>query len=266
MSSYNCVMPVDWQRLWSQLVPAWLDLLAARIEPAAFRARWLPHGSEDPAPIEADGSYRVPDWYLALFAQRPLSPPYASDALQALPGAEPWRWPAPSEADEFLLLDAIHQSIAVDLPGQDRFAGDPHGVSRYHGGCKQVAGTKNLFPFVRGAYDVDWKPEQWLYSCVRRPGLGHARLFELLEALLFYRRTLPGDSIVAHAPSWPGGDGLSYAGYLAPAEVAELSLELKRWRTADTEGDLLFELFADRVSRSADAGCGLLAIHAGWCW
>lgn len=219
MSSYICVMPVDWQRLWNQLVPAWLDLLAARIEPAAFRARWLPHGSEDPAPIEAD---------------------------------------------EFLLLDAIHQSIAVDLPGQDRFAGDPQGVSRYHGGCKQVAGTKNLFPFVRAAYDWDWKPEQRLYSCVRRSGLGHARLFELLEALLLYRRTLPGDSIVAEAPSWPGHDGLSYAGYLAPAEVAELSLELKRWRTADTEGDLLFELFADRVSRSADAGCGLLSIQAGW--
>lgn len=259
MSSYNCVMPVDWQRLWDELVPAWLELLAGRIEPAAFRALYLPHGSEYPELIQPVESYIVPARYLALFAQRPLSPPYASEELLALWGGEPM----PYETDGFLLLDAIRQSVAVDLPGEDRYDDDWRAVSTYRGGRKQVAGAKNLFPFVAIAYELDWKPEQHLYRCARRPGAVSDRLFELLEALLFYRRTLPGDGIVRQSPSWPGYDDLSYGGYLAPAEVAELNLELKGWQVADIDGGLSFDLFADRVSRSADAGCGLLTIHDG---
>ncbi|QQP96952.1 hypothetical protein [Lysobacter enzymogenes] len=264
MSSYNCVMPVDWRRLWGELVPAWLELLAGRIGSMAFRARYLPHGSEYPEPIDPQESYGVPARYLALFAQRPLSPPYVSEELRASWGREPMRWQLPAEVSEFLLLDAIRQSAAVDLPGEDRYASDIHAVSTYHGGRKQVAGVKNLFPFVRSAYELDWQREKTLYECVRRPGAGRERLFELLEDLLLYRRTLPGDHIALQSPSWPAHDYLSYAGYLAPAEVAELDLELQGWQSADNEGDLSLALFADRVGRSADAGYGLLTIHAGW--
>ena len=46
MSSCDCVLPIDWERLWGDLVPSWLDLLAGRLTTQEFYVRRVPLGDE----------------------------------------------------------------------------------------------------------------------------------------------------------------------------------------------------------------------------
>lgn len=263
MSSYNCVVPVDWARLWDELVPAWLSLLAGEIGPAEFRARYLPAGEEDEAWIDPREHYHAAPEYLAVFARRPLSPPYAAQDLRVRLGGdgfpEPWRL----HNDEYLLLDAIGQSATVDLPGEDRFADTVYSLWKQHWGSRQVAGSKNLFHFVYCVYEWSWQRERGYYACARRPGAAPPRLFEFFEDLFLFRRALPGAIIAECPPSWPAHENFCVAGYLAPDETRRLLVELEAWEAPQQAQDEWLALFVDRVRRCADAGHGLLTLHGG---
>lgn len=262
MSSYSCVVPVEWERLWGELVPAWLSLLAGEIDPAAFRARYLPSGVEAAEWVDPDERYLASAEYLALFAQRPLSPPYEAENLHPrLDDSEsPKAWLI--NDDEYLLLDAIAQSAVVDLSGEDRFAGTLYSTWKQHWGSRQVAGTKNFFHFLDCAYESSWKRDAHCYACTRRPGTASPRLFELFEALFLFRRALPGAVVACHPPSWPAHDSFCLAGYLAPGEVRQLAVELDAWDAPGAAQDEGFLLFVDRVRRSAESDRGLLTLHA----
>lgn len=262
MSSYSCVVPVEWERLWGDLVPAWLSLLAGEIEPAQFRARYLPAGVQPEGLIDPHERYHASPEYLALFARHALSPPYTAQDVRAGLGRGDSAQQRLPNNDEYLLLDAISQSVVVDLPGEDRFAGTAFSIWEEHWGSRQVAGTKNFFHFLRCAYELTWERERQYYACARRPDAASPRLFELFEALLLFQRVLPGAIVARCPPSWPAHDSLRLGGYLDPDEVRQLAAELDAWNAPEAVQDEWFWMFVDRVRRSAEADCGLLTLHA----
>ena len=258
MSSYSCVVPVDWHLLWEDVIPAWLSLLAGSITPSEFYARYLPAGDMYGDLLEDD--YAAPARYLSLFPA-PLHPPYSRAKLH-----EDAEYPKYCEAPDsiaYLLEEAIKQSAAVNLTGDDPYAGDYYASTDARFTARQVAGTKNRYAFLETAFEVNWCPETSHYSYSRRKDGTSAQLQELFESLFLYQRVIPGVWSPSESPIWPGYDDLSFAGYLSPGEVARLWDEMSRWESHTAVEDELFPLFTDRVKRAAESDYGLLTIHAG---
>ena len=260
MSSYSCVIPVNWSILWGAVIPAWLSVLSGSLEASAFYAKNVP--SEDEYGDLLNASYAAPSDYLSLFAT-PLHPPYFDVELQRTGKCAEFRLVADSTASPYLLEAAIKQTAAVDLAGLDPYA-HLHGASTTgFFGAKQVAGTKNRYSFLEGAFEVLWQPQMHHYHYSRRHEGTTIRLQELFESLFLYLRVIPGTWFPASPATWPGYDDLSFAGYLSPSEVKVIQEELTLWKTPDLAEDVTFMLFKDRVRRAAESGLGLLTIHAG---
>lgn len=258
MSSYSCVIPVNWTLLWEDVIPAWLSLLAGSLTPEEFYARYVPAGDEYGDLLEDD--FVAPAKYLARFPT-PLHPPYASAKLREF--AECFEYRSVPDAASYLLEAAIKQSAAVNLLGDDPYAGNYYANTDDRSGKKQVAGTKNLYSFLGAAFEVKWCPETRQYSYSRKEGT-RARLQELFESLFLYQQVIPGVWFPSESPIWPGYDDLSFAGYLSPSQVVQLNEELGRWECDIVEDEYeLYSLFANRVRRAAESGYGLLTIHEG---
>jgi hypothetical protein len=258
MSSYSCVLPVDWQLLWEDVLPAWLSLLAGAITPAEFYARYVPAGDMYGDLLE--DHFVAPAKYLSLFAA-PLHPPYSRAKFHEYSGYSEYCH-AP-DSISYLLAEAIKQSAAVNLKGSDPFAGSYYASTDVHFVKKQVAGTKNQYAFLETAFHVNWCPETSHYRYSRREEGTSNQLQQLFESLFLYQQIIPGVWSPSESPIWPGYDDLSFAGYLSPGEVMRLCDELDRWESRALVECDAYPLFADRVKRAADSGYGLLTIHAG---
>ncbi|MGW8394799.1 hypothetical protein [Pseudoduganella sp. HUAS MS19] len=258
MSSYSCVIPVDWRLLWEDVIPAWLSLLAGSMTPAEFYARYLPAG--DMYGDLFDDRYAAPAEYLSLFPA-PLCPPYSRAKFHEYPEYSGY-CEAP-DSSSYMLEEAIKQSAAVTLMGYDPYAGDYCASTDARFMARQVAGTKNQYTFLETAFEVNWCQETSHYSYTRREKGTSAQLQELFELLFLYQRLIPGVWSPSESPMWPGYDDLSFAGYLSPGEVTRLWDELTRWESRGVVEDELFPLFSDRVKRASESGCGLLTIYAG---
>jgi hypothetical protein len=258
MSSYSCVIPVDWRLLWEGVIPAWLAVLAGSMTPAEFYARYVPAGDIYGDLLEDD--YVAPARYLSLFPA-PLHPPYSRAKLHECPDYSEYCQAADSIS--YLLEEAIKQSAAVNLMGEDPYAGNYYASTDARFVKIQVAGTKNQYSFLESAFEVNGCPGKSHYNYSRRKDGTSTQLQELFESLFLYQRIIPGVWSPSESPVWTAHDDLSFAGYLSPGETVRLWGELKRWESRTGIEDELFPIFTDRVKRAADAGYGLLTIHAG---
>ena len=259
MSSCSSVLPVDWIRLWNDVLPAWLSVLSGSMDPPLFYAKYVPEG--DSYGDLLDDRYAAPSEYLSLF-DKSLSPPYSRRTLYDSGKCSEFLATADCCASPYLLTAAIEQTAAVHLSGDDPHARNLFASIRTPSGAKQAAGTKNLYSFLEAAFDVRWNAPKHHFSYSRRHNAeSSARLQELLEELFLYQCAIPGTWFPQESPTWPGYDDLSFAGYLSPTQVERLRDELAAWGAAP-RSDPLFLLFLDRVQRSADAGLGLITIHA----
>ena len=217
MSSYSCVLPIDWDRLRGEVLPSWLSLLAGATTAADFYAKHIQLGDEFIQDMCLHDSYRAPLDYLAIFTDvSPLG--WETASIIESPAYNEFTQRADLTCSDCLLEAAIKQSSAVQLPGIDRFEKDPYNgyYSRLMGKPHvQVAGTKNLYHFLNGMFTFDWHPLSHLYRVSRKRGPTSA-MFALLESLFLGVRALPGVSLAAEVPSWSATDDLSFAGYLAP--------------------------------------------------
>jgi hypothetical protein len=265
MSSYSCVLPIEWGHFWREVMVSWLDLLSGCTTPLDFYTKHVPLGDESVEYVCLDISYRAPSNYLALFTdghQRGWETTPISGSLAYREFAK--------SVDLFstaiLLEAAVKQSCSVELPGPDPFANEPHGgfysrlTDKPH---IQVAGTKNCYHFLRGIFTFDWHPSDHLYRLIPKNGMSHSVL-ALIESLFLGTPALPGIWLPSQIPSWPGFDDLTFAGYLAPNEVQALSEIIEDFNTvADEEDDDLFPLLVDRVQRAAGSELGLITLHGG---
>jgi hypothetical protein len=259
MSSYSSVVPVDWIRLWNDVLPAWLSVLSGSMDPSLFYAKYVPEG--DPYGDLLDERYIAPPDYLSLFG-KPLSPPYSRHALHDSGKCADFLATADLSASPYLLTAAIEQTAAVKLSEDDPHASNFFASIRTPSDLKQAAGTKNLYAFLEAAFDVRWNAPKHHFNYSRRQDSGSsAQLHELLEALFLYQCGLPGAWFPLESPTWPGYDDLSFAGYLSPIQVEHLRDELAAWDAAP-HANPLFALFLERVQRSSDSGLGLITIHA----
>jgi hypothetical protein len=260
MSSYSCVLPVDWDLLWERVLPAWLSVLSGSVEPREFYTKYVPAGDEYGDLLEE--RYSAPVEYLSLFTEC-LHPPYLRVNLHNSGKCSAFLQFADSTACPYLLEVAIKQTAAVNLPGSDPYSDDYFACINHHSGRRLVAGTKNVYHFLESAFEVDWRPQNHHYAYSRRRQGASPELQELFESLFLYQRSLPGAWFPPQSPTWPGYDDLSFSGYLSPAEVKSLRDELAFWGKPSPAQDALFQLFTDRVRRAGDSGFGLLTIHAG---
>lgn len=256
MSSYSCVVPVNWNVLWEQVLPAWLSVLSGSLAASEFYARYVPGGDEFGGFLEENYSASFED--LSQFTA-PLQPPYLRANLHDSGKCSTFLQPD----FPYLLEAAIKQTAAVNLPGSDPFAGNYFASFDTPSGRMQVAGTKNSYSFLESAFEENWKPRDSLYTYSRRQNGGSVQLQELLEALFLYQCVIPGTWFPSQSPAWPGYDDLSFAGYLSPTQVKSLKDQLAIWEVPSLVHDDEFLLFSDRVKRSAESNCGLLTIHAG---
>jgi len=264
MSSYSCVVPVDWKTLWAEVVPAWLSVLDGSQAPASFYDRYVPEGIEYADEYLKD-VLSAPADFLLQFPKDNLSPPYSRDALWQTGRSSSFLHKTDLHSFPFLLELAIKQTAAVDLPGDDPFPGDFYGSMRTGAGPRkiQIAGTKNSFHFLGWAFDISWQRELLRYIYSRKPAECSPPLHGLFEALFLYERVLPGAWFPDCSPTWPSHDDFSIAGYLSPDEVTLLRDELAQWSVSrDTEGTLYIH-FVDRVTRAAQNGLGLITLHGG---
>lgn len=257
MSSYSCIVPVDWNILWGHVLPAWLAVLAASLDQREFYATYVPAG--DIYGDLLDERYTAPADYLSLFKPS-LNPPYLSANLQGSGKCSDFLRKA--DAGTYLLDAAVKQSATFDLPGFDPFADNAFGWIDCRTGRRQVAGTKNVYTFLDRAFAVSGSSQDY-YAYSRRDHGASPQLQGLLESLFLYQRAIPGAWFLPYSPAWPKYDDLSFAGYLCPEEVISLQSELASWSDHLLVEDVRFQLFANRVSRTAQTGGGLLTIHAG---
>ncbi len=267
MSSYSCVIPIDWQALWCHVVPAWISVLAGDMSPGMFAKNYASKGASfgDGELIGPYDRFHAPSDYLSLFSEGALRPPFSRRRIAGSGLCAEFLRRTDSYALP-LIEAAIKQSTAVDLPGPDSFHGNYFGRTTDASGTWQVVGTRNDYEFLERWFDVAWQREDSLYTYARRAGHASARLHELLEALFLYERAIPGLWFPAESPSWPAHDDHSFAGYLSPDEVKELAAELSRSDVISLQEDdsELFLLFVDRVARSSAHDHGLLTIHGGF--
>jgi hypothetical protein len=166
-----------------------------------------------------------------------------------------------------ILFDAIKQTAGKELPGEDTFAERPW--DGFYSRLQeepffQVAGTKRRFRWMNVLFEeTGYHPVQG-YCSFRPNEMVESALAGLISRLFLAERTMPGVWNFGPPLSWPACDDTSLQGYLAPTEVKELAERLGRLETLTRgEEDELFQLFADRVKRSADAGLGLITMHGG---
>lgn len=256
MSSYSCVVPVNWELLWEHVLPSWLSVLSGSLKASEFYARYVPAGDEFGGFLEQRYSASIDD--LSQFTV-PLQPPYSRVKLHESGKCSTFLQPD----FPYLLEIAIKQTAAVKLSGNNPFAGNYYASCDAPSGSIQAAGTKNSYSFLEGAFEVEWQANEHLYTYSRRQQGATVQLQELLESLFLYQCVIPGTWIASQSPSWPGNDDLSFAGYLSPPQVKSLKNQMASWEAACLVGDDLFLIFSDRIRRAAELNCGLLTIHAG---
>ncbi len=276
MSHYDCVLPVDFERLSSVLMPAWLDFIAGKYEPRAFADEFAPwqvgvgdieYWSED----NWQEKFEISSLYIEWFRQRDITE-WKTDTVRTDLGEalnkSSFAWCA-----EDLLMLAIKQTCAVEVSGVDPF--EPTGIKaltpfRFYENLHyppfvQVVGTKNGFRFLHQLYEFTWEKSNYLYTCVRKQ-LVSAETYELMEKLFLSVRAFPGTQLMRSSLVWPSADDSHLTGFLSPVETQELSAkipEIEGLLSKEFDEFWPFDLFADRLQRAASCGAGLVSLFSG---
>jgi hypothetical protein len=266
MSSYDCVIPVSWARLTETLLPQWCTIFSNSHCVRAFCETFAP----DAISYLEDGTadwHTIPEGYLEDIGWSPVMLSLPANNLRRSRLHRALMKTPVGEVLTVLLCTAIRHA-GGELRGSDRFASTPYDgfYSRFSDApAIQVAGTKSRYHFLEGLFTVNADLEYHLYRYNRRETTP-CKLAELLEALFLANRAFPGVAVLQDNNSWPAYDDLGMQGYLTPPEVLQLADHLNfiaESRKAHDGFDDLFELFADRVRRSATAEFGLVTLHAG---
>jgi hypothetical protein len=265
MSSYDCVIPVSWERLVESLLPEWCKIFSDSGNVQEFCQTFAADAMEY---LESGSSHwRVlPKGYLEDIGWSGCTLGFPADNLrhsvlhQAVAKTI-------GDTGTVLLCRAIRGWACAELSGSDPFANTPWNGFYSRLGDRptvQVAGTKTQYRFLEGRFTLSYDSERMLYGYNRREK-NSDKLDELLEKLFLATRAFPGILVLPENNSWPAYDDLWMQGYLMPSEVSQLVtyLDLIAESCEEHGFDDLFPLFADRVRRAAISGYGLITLHAG---
>src|SRR5262245_9225457 len=241
MSSYDCVLPVNWARLWKVVIPAWYEALTGRKTIESFCGELIPKG---------DRAFRLsehriaPSGYLDDIGWDPAKEELRAEALMNSKSHKEYFSLSGDFLGNHILFDAIKQTAGEELPGEDIFAERPRNgfYSRLHGEpFVQVAGTKSRFHWMNGLFGETGHHRNYheakAYFSFRPNKMVEATLANLLSQLLLTERTLPGVELFGPPSSWPASDDPSLQGYLSPGEVDELAGRLERLEALTREQD-----------------------------
>ena len=272
MSSYSCVVPVNWTKLTQKLIPAWCDLLEHRVTPRQFTEKHIPRQGEALRlwVTEFDRQCAdIPATYLHEIGWRRGEQIFLADLVRQSSIHAALSKESMIATTTALLCAAIKQNASVMLSGEDPFEQDQ--FFSYYGRVAsglQVAGTKNQFHFLEGGFSVNWLGDerQWKSSeyQYQEKGTISQGISELLSSLFLAKRTLPAMETCEAEDRWPGTDDETIQGYLTPGEVTSLSdclIDIASLKEASD--DKLFQLFSNRVQRTSRERFGLVTLHAG---
>lgn len=270
MSSYDCVLPIDFNCFENVLLPGALRVLAGELNIRDFVAAYIPKPNEDyideyclsrsyvcvPAYVNLFRS-PIESWSVKNIASTSAYSEHV-DCVTAAANRSEWIlscW-------DMIFTFAVQQRCAIDVMSN---INDTHNGAYTHldnFSEVSVAGAKNGWRFLHELYDFEWLSEKHVYQYRRRRSAPD-ELFDLLENLFLGMRCLPALFPAQLPPSWPAYDNISFQGYLFPQEVRALAAYIPEMREAAKSDDELFPVFADIVQRSADCGAGLITIQSG---
>jgi hypothetical protein len=267
MSSYDCVLPVNWARLWEDVIPSWCETLTGRKTFESFCRELIPKGSKFHKLGIRYNHIFTPEGYLEDIGWSPANGELRSKGMMKSKLYKEYFSHTEAYLGIDFLFDAIKQTASEELPGEDLFAQQPADgfYSRLHEEpFVQVAGTKSGFHWMNALFEETGYNSREAYCSYRPNEIVESVLSNLISLLFLAERTLPGVWVFGPPLSWPACDDTSLQGYLAPGEVEKLADRLGRLEILTREqDDELFPLFADRVKRAADAGLGLITMHDG---
>jgi hypothetical protein len=161
---------------------------------------------------------------------------------------------------------AVKQYASGVLSGDDPYERSPYdGFYSHLNDCAyvQVAGTKNIFHFIEGMFDIEWDQSLYLYKHKAKAIVDDAVTSSLLS-LVLGQRSIPGMNILPTEPAWPGYDDSILQGYLNPDETEVLARHMEYLMAFEaSQNDDVFPIFKDRVTRAADEGFGLVTLKGG---
>ncbi len=269
MSHYDCVLPVDFERLRDVVMPAWIEFIAGERAPRDFADEFAPWqvGVADRNYWPENNwlePFDIPAPYIEWFRARPMAEWIAEDVrcdVEDLLTSPSLPWCATD-----LLALAIKQSCAVELPGQ---CPSPNAefYNRLHDPpFVQVTGTKTPFRFMGELYEMAWQQTKNFYA-IKRKGIVEERTYAPLERLCFNVRYFPGTWwLMKESLVWKSSDELQLSGFLTPEETGELAERIAELKgaTRPMKNELWdFDLFPDCVRRAADCQAGLVTIFGG---
>jgi hypothetical protein len=263
MSSYDCILPIDWNKFRNKLVPLWLDVLKGNFTWQHFLE--LTSTQIDSEIFQEADSLTAPTGYLDEIGWKEEIHVFHASGLRTsllhrnYIGGDRGFW-----AEQYF-YSATKQFAGANLAGADPYKHSPYDgyYSSLH--CKpfiQVAGTKNGYRFMEGLFDIEWNEPLHVYKHHAKLGVDHT-LISLLTSLFLSERSVPGINVLQVESAWPAFDDPILQGYLTPKETECLAQLIERLQSFESvQKDDLFPLFKDRVTRAAEKQLGLLTLQA----
>ena len=262
MSSYSCVVPVDWHMVDSVILPAWTALFHGTLTRDGFIADFLSNISQASFTHWTEPWTSLPPAYLADIGWNDHRHHLDANRLRRSPLHA--QLGSISGQASAMMITALKYRASAPLPlpaaTDDQYYGRLHDHPTI-----SVAGFKNTFTPLDRLYHATYEPgSHWNSYAYRRRDDAPPVVCALLERLMLACRSFPGMVVLNDGQRWPGCNGELLQGYLMPLEVAMLARHLERivpeayserWPSAHSA------LFADRVARAAEFGYGLVTLH-----
>ena len=260
MSSYDCVIPVSWQRLHDVVLAQWYLVLEGKREGKSYVEEFAPDYLEMFRGYDEKWNLKAPQEYLQSLDWPLKSQEVDVDVLRkSLPHLRDTEIETHSSS---ILTEAISRHAGEELPDHDTFADE-----KFYGRSNtfpkvQVAGFKSRFRALEKFFLFDYTREKYAYKVSPRAGFD-AEFVSLLSDLFFATRSFVGIYLLHESSTWPASDDVSIQGYLAPHEVVRLSSYLHFFEQQTDDTQYLANLFVDRIRRAADNGLGVVTLHEG---
>jgi hypothetical protein len=162
MSSYDCVLPVDWTQLTQVILPEWTRVLRSTVTIEGFCLAFCPEelpyfntGLPDYDARNEQEWASIPREYLSEIGWSASQPIFSADTLRTSVIHQSCIQPGIAWDAMYTLCKAILNHAGVLLPGPDRFTDTP--LHRNYGRLSappflQIAGTKNGHSFLNTLY------------------------------------------------------------------------------------------------------------------
>ncbi len=260
MSSYDCVIPVSWQRLHDVVLAQWYLVLEGKREGKSYVEEFAPDYLEMFRGYDEKWNLKAPQEYLQSLDWPLKSQEVDVDVLRkSLPHIRDTEIETHSRS---ILTEAISRRAAEDLPGHDAFT-DEKFYGRSHTSPEvQVVGFKSRFRSLEKFFLFEWISGESVYKISPRATFD-TEFTSLLSDLFFATRSFVGIYLLHESSTWPASDDVLIQGYLAPNEVVRLSSYLHLFEQETDDTYHITNLFVDRIRRAADNGLGVVTLHQG---